>query len=123
MSGFKRFEDIDAWQKARELNKEIFILTKENKLLKNDFSLKNQMRRSSISIMANIAEGFARKGDKEFAQFLYISRGSSCELKNYVYTCLDINYINKNTFTELLDQINEVEKIIYGLIKYLRKDQ
>ena len=74
MAKFNSFEEIKSWQKARELNKDIYSLTKENKYFNNDFGLRDQIRRSSISISSNIAEGFERETTKEFIRFLYIAK-------------------------------------------------
>ena len=118
MSTIQRFEDLEIWQLARELAKEIFILTQSGKLSK-DFSLKDQMNRSSGSIMDNIAEGFGRGSRLEFIQFLSISTGSADELKSQLYRCLDKEYISKDNFYDLYEKTNTVYKKINGFIKYL----
>lgn len=88
MSRIERFEDIEAWKKARELTKRIYEITDRGNLAR-DFGLKDQIKRSSISIMSNIAEGFERDGDNEFRQFLSIAKGSVGELKAQLYVALD----------------------------------
>jgi len=118
MATIQRFEDLEIWQLARELAKEIFILTQSGKLSK-DFSLKDQMNRSSGSIMDNIAEGFGRGSRLEFIQFLSISTGSADELKSQLYRCLDKEYISKDNFDDLYEKTNTVYKKINGFIKYL----
>ncbi len=122
MAGFTKFEEIEAWKKARELCKLIFDLTKKEKFSK-DFSLKDQIRRSSGSVMDNIAEGFERGGKKEFIQFLYISKSSSAETKSQLYRALDYEYINQKEFNNCYDKCNECAKIIAGLINYLKSSQ
>ncbi len=112
------FEDIIAWQKARELDKVIFTLI-QNSTIKSDFALKDQMLRSSGSIMDNIAEGFDRDGNKEFIHFLTISKGSCSELRSQLYRAMDRGYINEENFEEIKNKSIEVNKIIGGLIKYL----
>lgn len=119
MAKFNSFEEILSWQKARELNKDICNLTKNNKYFKSDFGLKDQMRRSSISISSNIAEGFERETTKEFIRFLYIAKASSGEFRSQLYLAYDINYLNSEEFEKLKLKVNEVSKLISGLIKYL----
>jgi len=120
MTGIKRFEDILAWQKARELNKMIYLLTSEGNLSK-DTSLCRQMRRSSIYVLSNIAEGFERRGDKEFIRFLRIAKGSGAELKSQTYAALDIKLMDKNDFDKVSLQIDETNKLLQGFINYLLK--
>lgn len=119
MAKFNSFEEILSWQKARELNKDIYNLTKNNKYFKSDFGLKDQMRRSSISISSNITEGFERETTKEFIRFLYIAKASSGEFRSQLYLAYDINYLNSEEFEKLKLKVNEVSKLISGLIKYL----
>lgn len=118
MATIQRFEDLEIWQLARELAKEIFVLAQNGKLSK-DFSLKDQMNRSSGSIMDNIAEGFGRASRLEFIQFLSISTGSADELKSQLYRCLDKEYISKDNFDSLYKKTNAIYKKINGFIKYL----
>ena len=97
MATIQKFEDLEIWQLARQLAKEIFLLTKTEKLSK-DFSLKDQMDRSAGSIMDNIAEGFGRSSRLEFVQFLSITTASADELKSQLYRCLDRDYIIQTEF-------------------------
>jgi four helix bundle protein len=119
MAGFTKFEDIEAWKKARELSKLVFEITQKDKFSK-DFSLRDQIKRSSGSVMDNIAEGFERGGRKEFIQFLYIAKSSSAETKSQIYRAFDYGYISKNEFDNSYDKCNECSKIIAGLINYLK---
>ena len=119
MSTFSKFEDIEAWQKARILGELIFSLTKK-KIFDSDYKLRGQMNGSSGSIMDNIAEGQGRGGNKEFVQFLWISKGSSAELRSQLYRCLERNWIDKNTFDDLYNQAETIEKMIQGIINYLQ---
>jgi four helix bundle protein len=116
----KRFEDILAWQKARELNRLIYTITQKRDFSK-DFSLKDQIRRASISIVSNIAEGFTRQTDKEFIQFLYIAKGSIGEFQSQLYLSLDLNYISKSEFDNIFNLSIECEKVINGFINYLKR--
>ena len=114
----KRFEDMDAWQKARKLSKEIYDITNIGKFSK-DYDLRNQIRRASGSVMDNIAEGFERGGKGEFIQFLGISKCSCAEVRSQLYRALDQEYLDKEKFDKLYYSSNEISKMIKGLITYL----
>lgn len=118
MATFNRFEDIQAWQKARILTKRIYEITKEGDFAK-DFDLRSQIRRSSISIMANIAEGQGRRSDKEFANFLNISLGSVAETKSHTYVALDLKYLNQTDFDELYEKLDEIGRMTLALCNHL----
>lgn len=120
MKSFKKFEDINSWQKARALNKKTYELTNNNELFKKDFGLRDQMRRSCISISSNIAEGFERETHKEFIRFLFIAKASAGEFRSQLYLAYDLSYTNQDEFDKLFDAVNEISKMIYGLIKYLK---
>jgi four helix bundle protein len=110
----ERFEDLIAWQKARELTKNIYRVTKIGEFLK-DFGLRDQIRRASVSIMSNIAEGFERGGRSEFHQFLVIAKGSCAELRSQLYVALDAEYIDIATFQSLDSLAKETSRLIGGL--------
>lgn len=110
-----RFEDLIVWQKSRILAKEIYILTKREGI-KNDFGLKKQMLNSSGSIPDNIAEGFERKGNKEFRQFLSISKGSAGELRSQLYRIYDREIINEKEFEYYLNSVIEISKMISSMM-------
>ncbi|NQU34776.1 MAG: four helix bundle protein [Bacteroidetes bacterium] len=120
MGTLDKFEDIEAWKLARVLSNEIFNLTKKD-FFDEDKKLKYQMNGSSGSMMDNIAEGFGRGGNKEFSQFLWISKGSTAELKSQLYRCLDRNWIDSDYFNNLYNQADTIEKMISGLFSYLSK--
>jgi len=120
MSNIERFEDIEAWKKARKLAQKIYKITGSGEFAK-DWTLKDQVRRASISIMSNIAEGYGRKTDKEFIQFLYIAMGSIFELQSQIYMALDLSYMSKEEFKDIFTTSNEVAKLTGGFIKYLKK--
>ena len=120
MGKIERFEDIQAWQKARELNREIYEITKDAHFSK-DFSLRDQIRRASVSIMANIAEGFGRRSKKELSNFLNMAHGSAAEVQCHLYIYLDQNYINQEDFQILFEKGEEVSKMIQGFMNYLSK--
>jgi len=121
MPKIERFEDIQAWHKARELNLQIYDLTNSSRFAK-DFSLRDQLRRASVSIMANIAEGFGRKSQKEFANFLNMAHGSAAEVQCHLYVALDQNYISQEEFRGAYNKVEEVSKMIQGFMKYLVKE-
>jgi four helix bundle protein len=115
----KRFEDLVCWQEARELTRAVCSLCGERPLAQ-DFGLGNQVRRAAISIMANIAEGFSRHGDREFIQFLFIAKSSASELQSHLYVILDQAYMPTKDFDALYAQAERIQKQISNLIKYLR---
>jgi four helix bundle protein len=110
----EKFEDLIAWQKARELTKNIYKVTKIGELSR-DFGLRDQIRKSSVSIMSNIAEGFERGGRSEFHQFLVIAKGSCAELRSQLYVALDADYIDMKTFQSLYTLAEETKRVISGL--------
>ena len=119
MAKIKKFQDIKAWDKSRFLAKEIYNITDDKKFAK-DWGLKDQIRRASVSVMSNIAEGFSRQTDKEFIQFLYIAKGSVSEVQSHLYVAFDLSYINKETFENLLDKTEEIANLIGGFVRYLK---
>ncbi|MBL0051415.1 MAG: four helix bundle protein [Bacteroidetes bacterium] len=122
MAGVKNFEELKVWQKAREFNKTLFSVI-ENSGIKNHYILRDQISRSSISIMSNIAEGFERGGNKEFVQFLYIAKASAGEARAQLYIGLDLLFIEKSQFELLIELAVEVSKMLNGLIKYLKESE
>lgn len=110
----EKFEDLFAWQKARELTKSIYMLTKMGEFLK-DFGLRDQIRRAAVSIMSNVAEGFERGGRSEFHQFLVIAKGSCAELRSQLYVAIDANYIDEITFQKLDALAKETSRLVGGL--------
>jgi len=110
----KSFEDLLIWKKGIELSKAIYTLTNSGELLK-DFGLRDQMRRAAVSIPSNIAEGFERKGNKEFNQFLYIALGSLAELQTQIIICYELDYINQQSIESITNLIIEIRKMIASL--------
>ena len=115
----ERFEEIQAWQKARELVRNIYDTTSKEDFAR-DYSLKDQIRRASVSVMSNIAEGYARQTDKEFNQFLHIALGSVAEVQSQLYIARDLSYISEEEFNRIYELSSEVARLITGFIKYLQ---
>jgi len=120
MSGIERFEDIKAWQKARDLAKQVYDMTCQGNFA-TDHALKDQIRRASVSVMSNIAEGYARQTDKEFVQFLHIALGSVAEVQSQLYVARDMDYVSNGQFGQAYELTSETARLISGFIKYLRK--
>lgn len=118
MSGAKQFEDLIAWQKARELTNLIYRLTRTAPF-QHDFSLVNQIRRSSISVMSNIAEGYERQTRKELIHFLFVAKGSAGEVRSQLITAHDQHYLNDEDFETAKAFVIETSKTIAGFIRYL----
>ncbi len=122
MATVNKFEELECWQKCRELCKRIYELTNKEKFSK-DLSLVWQVRKSSGSAMDNIPEGFERGGNKEFINFLGISRGSLAELRSQLYRALDQKYIDENEFQDSYELVSECSKLVTGLINYLKNSE
>jgi four helix bundle protein len=118
MATIQSFEDLKVWQKSRVFCQQIFELTNAGNFSK-DFALKDQINRSSGSIMDNIAEGFGRKGNIEFINFLTYSSGSICESKSQLYRAFDRSYITEHKRKELSELADEIGKMLTALITYL----
>jgi four helix bundle protein len=109
-----RFEDLIAWQKARELTRAIYHVTRQGTFAK-DFELARQIQRAAVSIMSNSAEGFERSGRREFHQFLSTAKGSCAEVRSQLYVAFDIGYLVQSDFHRLLAQAEEVGRVVGGL--------
>ena len=118
MATIQKFQDLEIWQLARQLENQVFLILKEG-LLAKDFSLKDQMSRCAGSVMDNIAEGFGRGGRNEFIQFLSISKASASELQSQLTRCFDRQYISKEVFERLDALTLLVGNKIGALIKHL----
>ena len=118
MAKLERFEDIEAWRKARELTKAVYYVTADGAFAK-DFGLRDQIRRAAVSILSNIAEGFERSRDRELLHFLSIAKGSCGEVRAQLYVALDQAYIREGQFRELTEQATEVSRLLSGFMKYL----
>lgn len=122
MATIKRFEDIQSWQKARILNQILGDYIESGRFNRN-FNLINQIERSAGSIMDNIAEGFERSGNREFLQFLYVSKGSCGEFRSQLYRALDKKYISQKEFDAMYDLSKEIIVLLQKLIDYLENSE
>lgn len=122
MAKIDRFEDIEAWKLAREAARLVYEASSSGDFAK-DFGLRDQIRRSSVSILSNIAEGFERDGDKEFIRFLSIAKGSCGEARSQLYIALDQGYITREVFDTTYVSLLETGKRIGGFMKYLQQSE
>ena len=120
MATIYRFEDLDAWKIARELTRDVYRITQADEFSR-DFGLKNQIRKASVSVMSNIAEGFERDGNREFCNFLSIGKGSAGEVRSQLYVALDQDYISSAEFDHIYLKAQESGRVIAGLSNYLKQ--
>jgi len=120
MATYESFEELQAWQKARELVNEIYSVSKHG-VFARDLSLRDQIRRAGVSIISNIAEGFERGGTAEFVQFLSFPKGSAGEVRSQLYVAKDQGYLTSEDFDRLMELASEISHLIGGLMIYLRK--
>ena len=118
MVTIKRFEEIRAWQQARELSRMVYSLTSHGGISK-DYGLRDQLQRAAVSVGSNIAEGFARSGNREFAKFLWIANGSAAEVQSQAYTAMDIGYFSQEQFSQVYDKAETCSILVYRFIKTL----
>ncbi len=119
MAKIERFEDITAWQKARLLTQEVYTASNHAEFAR-DYPLRDQIRRATLSIISNIAEGFERDGDKEFVQFLSVAKGSCGEVRAQLYVALDQAYLTEERFRQLTELAEEISRLLARFIHYLR---
>ncbi len=122
MAKIKCFEELEAWKKGRILSGQIYQLTRKELFFK-DYALRDQVRRAAISVTANIAEGFERNSNKEFLYFLSIAKGSAGEVRSLLYIALDEKYISEEQFNESFDMVKATNRLIGGLMRYLRSSE
>jgi four helix bundle protein len=122
LAKINRFEEILGWQKARELTRQIYSISASAAFGK-DWGLRDQIRRAAVSVLSNIAEGYERGGDKEFAHFLTVAKGSVGEIRSQLYVALDQQYLSKSQFEALHDQTCEISRLLSGLTTYLQTSE
>ena len=114
------FEDLRVWQKGIQLVKQVYVITNDGKLSR-DFGLKDQLRRASVSIPTNVAEGFERRSRKEYLNFLNIAKGSAGELRSLLRVALEVGYIEQSTFSELNNQAIELSRMLFNQIQSINR--
>jgi four helix bundle protein len=119
MAKFSKFEEIQAWQKAYEVTLRVYKLTASGDFAR-DFGLRDQIRRASVSIMANIAEGHGRRTNSEFANFLNLARGSTAEVQSHLHIARGLEYVPQSDFDELYQHLIEISRMTLSLAQYLR---
>lgn len=122
MVKIERFEDIIAWQKARELTLYIYKISSQESF-NRDYELKQQIRRAAISVMLNIAEGYGRRTRKEFISFLANAHGSVAEIQAALYVALDQKYLNLKEFDQAYKAAEQISKLIAGFSNYLKEKE
>ena len=114
MNRIQRFEDLVAWQLARGLTREVYMLTRGG-AFSRDFGLADQMRRAAVSIMSNIAEGFERESEADRLRFYSMAKGSCAELRSQLYIALDAGYLSETDFAMIRTKAEEVARVLGGL--------
>ena len=117
----EKFEDIQAWQEARILVKMIYDSAKSCEVFSRDYRFKDQVSSAAVSVMANISEGFSRRSNKEFIQFLFIAKASIAEIQSHLYVALDQGYVKKGQFDALYQQADKVARLTSNFLTYLLK--
>jgi len=120
MPSIERFEDIQSWQKGRELCRLVYAMSREG-AFGRDYGLQDQMRRAGVSIISNIAEGFESQNNRGFVRYLYITRASAAELRAQAYVALDQGYITQEQFTQLYELCRDVARLLTRFIAYLER--
>ncbi len=120
MATVGRFEDLKAWQQARVLARSLYRISRRPEVSR-DFALVTQLRKTAMSPMSNIAEGFARRSDRDFAHFLSIAHGSVAEAQSLLYLSLDEEYIDLETFEAGYEEADHCSRLIQSLGRYLGK--
>jgi four helix bundle protein len=115
-----RFEDLECWKEATSLAIEIYRISGDGEIGK-DYGFRDQLRRSSVSIASNIAEGKERETSTEFVRFLYIAKGSAGELRTQLYIANQIGYLNGKRYQELSGRLERLSGMLANLIKALKR--
>ena len=119
MATARKFENLEVWQRARCLAAKLYLLSSSGTFAK-DFGLRGQIQRAAVSIVSNIAEGFDRRSNSQFIQFLEIAAGSASEVRAQLYVALDVGYIGKEQFKEVFKDVSEISGMLTNFIRYLK---
>ena len=119
----QRFENLESWKETRKLVRMVYEAVHSSQNFRKDYGLKNQVTDAAVSVMSNIAEGFSRHSNKEFIQFLFISKSSASEVQSILYVALDQTYLDQRVFVSIYSQAEKVSKLDSGLITYLMRNQ
>ncbi|HVR44352.1 MAG TPA: four helix bundle protein [Thermoanaerobaculia bacterium] len=122
MATVARFEDLEAWKQARILARRLYAITQRDSV-RRDFAFVTQVRRAAFSAMSNIAEGFGRRSDRDFAHFLSIAHASVAEAQSLLYVALDIAYIDEMILADLYEEADHCSRLIQSLALYLAKNR
>lgn len=120
MAAIQRFEEIEAWQTARELTRLIYALSDDGRFAR-DYGLRDQMRRAEVSIMSNIAEGFESRTRGLFIEFLGRAKASCAELRAQTYVAQDVGYLNPDQFNQVMQLAEKSGRQIHGFMEYLKQ--
>ncbi|OGP24358.1 MAG: hypothetical protein A2038_03695 [Deltaproteobacteria bacterium GWA2_57_13] len=115
----ERFEDLEVWKEARGLVSMVYQAAKENGALGKDYRFRDQITAAAVSVMSNIAEGFCRRTNKEFVQFLFVAKGSCAEVQSLLYAGLDQNYLSQEKFDAIYRRTDLIARLLSRLITYL----
>jgi four helix bundle protein len=119
MAAIQRFEDIEAWQTARELTRLVYRLSNQN-AFSRDFGLRDQMRRAAVFVMSNIAEGFESRTRALFIDFLGRAKASCAEVRAQAYVCIDAGYVSQSEFEQIVLLSDRCARQIHGFVDYLQ---
>ena len=119
MARIQNFEDLEVWKLARKLTVQVYALSRNGTFAK-DYGFCNQIRRAAVSIVSNIAEGFERRSNSQFIQFLDIANGSAGEVRAQLYVALDLGYITQEQFQAVFKDITSIGKMLTSLTRHLR---
>ena len=115
----QRFEDLKVWQEARVLVSSVYEAARKNAQLAKDYRFRHQITAAAVSVMSNVAEGFSRRSNREFTQFLFIAKGSCAEVQSLLYAALDQGYVTRDQFDAIYRQTDLVARFLSRLITYL----
>ncbi|NBC87275.1 MAG: four helix bundle protein [Bacteroidetes bacterium] len=119
MATIRRFEELEVWKDARKLTTSVYRESRHGAFAQ-DFGLRDQIQRAAVSVMSNIAEGFASRTTGAFIQFLGYARRSTAEIQSHLYVALDLDYISSEQFDEMYDAADNCSRQLYGFIRYLK---